>query len=433
MSLSSDLAKMARDNGIETRKLANNSVSTDKLFQLNPGQFIGRDNTQSGTGNVGASQSFPDISLTSALSAPFNATTAWRGLSAYISQVDNTNTFSASSGSYTTIFGSFPGSASFCGAVVAPNGYVYLVPAFVSKYYKINPIDNSITSFGTTPWNGVQLGSFHGGVLAPNGKIYFIPAATTMCYGIDPSTDTVFSFGTFTGNTIVSNTSLYIEGVLGPNGKIYCCPGRSSLCQVIDPSNNTVASIGTFVQSANGNGGVLAPNGLIYLNSDANGVIKVIDPSNNTVTAVITLPFTSYLAAFNGTLAPNGKIYCSGVTSIGLVIDPSNNTATTFGNFAYSSVTAQYGGRSVLLPNGLIYVFAMAKTTFAHLIDPTNNTVTSIPVPGNVSTHNYHGGVQALNGKLIYVPHASTSSLVVNLPFNNYFNPNYILSPFAKP
>jgi hypothetical protein len=433
MSLPQDAAQMARDGGIETPKLAPNAFTTDKIFQIGQGEFIGRDNLQSGNGNVNATQSYPDISLTSALSAPFNATTAWRSLSAYINQVDNTNLYNTGISTAQT-FGSFPGTAAFCGGVVAPNGYVYLVPAFVSKYFKINPNDNSVTSFGTTPWNGVQLGSFHGGVLAPNGKIYFIPAATSMCYGIDPSNDTVFSFGTFTGNVIANNTSLYIEGCVGPNGKIYCFPSRSSLCQVIDPTNNTVQSIGTFVQSANGNGGTLAPNGLIYMNADYNNVIKVIDPSNNTVTAVITVAASlGSVAAFNGTVAPNGKIYCSGVSTYGLIIDPSNNTVTSFGTFQYNQTDARYGGRSVLLPNGLIYVFGMSYTTFAHLIDPSNNTVTSIYVPGSAATHSYHGGVQALNGKLFYVPHAATNSVVVSFVNNNYFNQNYILSPFAKP
>jgi hypothetical protein len=105
MSNATDLAKMARDNGIETRKLADNSFSTDKIFQIGQGEFIGRNNLQTGNGNVTPTQSYPDISLTSPLSAPFNATTAWRGLSAYINQVIATNT-SPSTAVYFEYFGS---------------------------------------------------------------------------------------------------------------------------------------------------------------------------------------------------------------------------------------------------------------------------------------------------------------------------------------
>ena len=423
-------ARMVRDLGVTNEFLNTNLATTGKIQQVGSDRFLGR-NMSAGTGNTQQVQPWYDVQVPDwTTGAPV---TNFSTLQYYLSSVAVTNSLVPASSNYVEIFGSFPGTASFCGGVVAPNGYVYLVPAFVSKYYKINPNDSSVTSFGTTPWNGVQLGSFHGGVLAPNGKIYFIPAATSMCYGIDPSNDTVFSFGTFTGNVIANNTSLYLEGLVGPNGKIYCFPARSSLCQVIDPTNNTVQSIGTFVQSANGNGGTLAPNGLIYMNADNNGVIKVIDPSNNTVTAVITVASLGSVAAFNGTVAPNGKIYCSGVSSYGMIIDPSNNTVTSFGTFQYNQTNTRYGGRSVLLPNGLIYVFGMSYTTFAHLIDPSNNTVTSIYVPGSVATHSYHGGVQALNGKLIYVPHAATNSVAVNFLNNNLFNSNYITNPLAKP
>jgi streptogramin lyase len=355
--------------------------------------------------------------------------TQWSTLQKYLSATALTNSTIPASSNYVEIFGSFPGGASFVGGVVALNGYVYLVPAFVSKYYKINPIDNSVTSFGTTPWNGNQLGAFNGGVLAPNGKIYFIPAGTSMCYGVDPSSDTIFSFGTFTGNTIVNNTSLYAEGVLAPNGKIYCFPYRSSLCQIIDPSNNSVASFGTFVQSGNGIGGVLAPNGKIYMAIDSSNVAKIIDPSNNTVTAFATLSFNPGSA--NGAIASNGKIYMADSTSYGIVIDPSNNNITSFGTFAFAPGTE--GQKAVVLPNGYLYFFAH-KGTLAHIVDPSNNTVTSFSIPhGGTGVASYHGGVQALNGKLFYVPHAATNSVAVNFSNNNLFNSNYITNPMAKP
>jgi streptogramin lyase len=353
----------------------------------------------------------------------------WSTLQYYLSSVAKTNSLVPVSANYNEQFGSFTGGAAFAGGVVAPNGYVYLVPSFVSKYYKINPIDNTVTSFGTTPWNGIQLGGFHGGVLAPNGKIYFIPASTTMCYGVDPSSDTIFSFGSFTGNAIADNTTLYAEGVLAPNGKIYCFPYRSSLCQIIDPSNNSVASFGTFVQSGNGVGGVLAPNGKIYMAIDNNNVAKIIDPSNNTVTSFATLSFNP--GSSNGVIAPNGRIYMFGITSFGIVIDPQNNTITSFGTFAYTG--ANHGSRGILLPNGFIYGFAH-KTSLAHLIDPSNNSVTSFAIPhGGAGIASYHGGVQTFNGKLIYVPHAATTALAVNFLYNNIFNSNVITNPLNKP
>jgi len=417
---------MVRDLGVTNEFLNNNLATTGKIQQVGSDRFLGK-NLGSGSGNTDQVQPWYDVQVPDWTQNQHTA--QWSTLQYYLSSVAATNSLVPVSSNYTSSFGSFPGGATFVGGVVAPNGYVYLVPAFVSKYYKINPIDNSVTSFGTTPWDGNQLGAFNGGVLAPNGKIYFIPSGTTMCYGVDPSSDTIFSFGGFTGNTIVNNTSLYAEGVLAPNGKIYCFPYRSSLCQVIDPSNNSVASFGTFVQSGNGPGGVLAPNGKIYMSIDTSSVAKIIDPSNNTVTAFATLSFNPGSA--NGVVAPNGKIYMADSTSYGIVIDPSNNTITSFGTFAFAA--GAEGQKAVVLPNGYLYFFAH-KGTLAHVVDPSNNTVTSFAIThGGTGIGSYHGGVQTLNGKLIYVPHASTSALSVNFLFHNYFNPNYITSPIAKP
>ena len=281
MSLPTDAAQMARDGGINTPKLGNNAFTTDKLFQIGQGQFIGRDNTQTGTGNVNATQTYPDISLTSALSAPFNATTAWRSLSAYLNQVDNTNSSSTPVFlSYTTA--SFFGTAQ--GALVAPNGKIYTIPrdggASGTRCFIVDPDTESVTFFGTFS------SGYQNGVLAPNGKIYFIQDTTTLLPLVDPSNNSVQIIATI-------NNSIFdqFDGAVAPNGKVYIHGGFGSdytLGIIIDPSNNSIATLGTFSRSCPAGGYanagvVLAPNGRIYCMPAQNSLGEIIDPETNSV------------------------------------------------------------------------------------------------------------------------------------------------------
>ncbi len=425
MSLSSDLAKMARDNGIETRKLANNSVSTDKLFQLNQGEFIGRDNLQSGTGNVAASQSYPDISLTSALSAPFNATTAWRSLSAYINQVDNTNTVSPSS-VYCENFGSAPGTNATIGACLAPNGKIYFIPHSASTVgYLINPNNNQLGTYNLLAYTSSAAAIANTGVLAPNGFIYLVPATVGYAAYINPQNDTLRTFGLNYGTT---TSNKWYGGVLAPNGKIYCAPHNASTMLIIDPSNDTTTTLanypgtGTWNGSQKFSGAVLSPNGQVYFSGLTVNILAKINPNDNTVT-------TFSIKGSNGgmTLAPNGKIYAIPYDATNFsVIDPSNDTITTFATCVGSNM---YEG-GVLAPNGKIYCLSLLAT-IGRIIDPSNNTVTTITGGGFIGgSGNYTGGVLAPNGKIYFAPYDATSFLCLNVPSNNNFNQNVCLSPF---
>ena len=427
MSLPTDAAQMARDGGINTPKLGNNAFTTDKLFQIGQGQFIGRDNTQTGTGNVNATQTYPDISLTSALSAPFNATTAWRSLSAYLNQVDNTNSSSTPVFlSYTTA--SFFGTAQ--GALVAPNGKIYTIPrdggASGTRCFIVDPDTESVTFFGTFS------SGYQNGVLAPNGKIYFIQDTTTLLPLVDPSNNSVQIIATI-------NNSIFdqFDGAVAPNGKVYIHGGFGSdytLGIIIDPSNNSIATLGTFSRSCPAGGYanagvVLAPNGRIYCMPAQNSLGEIIDPETNSVVSRGYATFTGApstdLKYTGGVLAPNGKIYCIPYQStICQVIDPSTNTLQSFGTFSGAVGSRHYGG--VLAPNGLIYLMPYASTTIIRAIDPSNNTISVVcTIPTG-----YLGGVLCPNGKIFIIPNTASQGLFLNFNFNNKFNMNRILSPF---
>ena len=148
--------------------------------------------------------------------------------------------------------GTWPGSSSFSGAVLAPNGRIYMM-GIGSPIVNLNPNNNTVTTYASN-------GSYAGGVVASNGKIYFMPYTATSFLVLDPSDDSRTHFGTCTGSL------QYEGGVLAPNGKIYAISLNATIGRIIDPSNNTVTTItgGGFIGSTGYTGAVIAPNNKIY-------------------------------------------------------------------------------------------------------------------------------------------------------------------------
>ena len=436
MSLPQDAAKMARDGGIQTPKLAPNAFTTDKIFQIGQGEFIGRNNTQTGNGNVNATQSYPDISLTSSLSAPSNATTAWKSLSAYLNQVAATNNRSNTNITL-RYFGPqitpSLGNGSLYAGVLTPNGKIYY-PGTNSSIFCV--LDPNTETFSTYAGFAGVVGESYGGVLAPNGKIYCTPGNSSLLKVIDPSNNTV----TVINSTFPKgpdNTNVYYigyqGGVLAPNGKIYFIPNwinsntstRNTIMRVVDPTNDTVSSINGVYGGHSG--GCVAPNGKIYCAPSNYSIISIIDPSTSSVSSI----FAPSSIGTGFALAPNGKLYCiSSFTSSFLVVDPATDTCTTY------PATGGYLGQ-VLGSDGRIYGvnYATATATFVGIIDPDANTFTTLSnLAISMSNANYTTGLLHPNGKIYFGPHVSASAslpfLTLNFNTNNNFNQNVCLSPF---
>ena len=85
--------------------------------------------------------------------------------------------------------------------------------------------ENTVDTFGVL---GTATSKWVGGVLAPNGKIYGIPHDSGTVLVIDPITNTVDTFGVLPGG------SKWVGGVLAPNGKIYGIPFNSGTVLVIN-------------------------------------------------------------------------------------------------------------------------------------------------------------------------------------------------------
>jgi streptogramin lyase len=256
-------------------------------------------------------------------------------------------------------FGSFPGSTSYIGGALASNGRIYLFPEFAGSVAVIDPSNNTLVT--TLGGGGISSSySFSGGTAAPNGKIYGSPFSSTQILLIDPSSNT---FGTF-GN--IPGTAKCIGAVCGPNGKIYFIPYQYTAGIVVDPSANNGTSA-QFFSAKTGNygfaGGVLAPNGKIYCIPNGT-IVGAIDPSSDSISIITTIPFVANGAYVGGVLAPNGKIYfVPSYAVVGMVLDPTTETISTYGSFSGSSAYA-YG---ILAPNGNIYFIANVSTTVAVL------------------------------------------------------------------
>ena len=82
----------------------------------------------------------------------------------------------------TTPSGTYPGSNSFAGGILLPNGKVFCVPFNSATARIYDPVSDTLTTpSGTYPGSN----SFYGGVLLMNGKVFCVPhdATTSRLYG----------------------------------------------------------------------------------------------------------------------------------------------------------------------------------------------------------------------------------------------------------
>ena len=211
------------------------------------------------------------------------------------------------------------GTRKWYGGALAPNGLIYCAPHNSQQLLIINPSNNTLTTLNNYPGAGTWPGStsFSGAVLAPNGRIYMMGIGSPIV-NLNPNNNTV--------TTYASNGS-YAGGVVASNGKIYFMPYTATSFLVLDPSDDSRTHFGTCTGSVQYEGGVLAPNGCIYAISLNATIGRIIDPSNNTVTTITGGGFigsTGYTAAV---IAPNNKIYFTpySATSFLCLNVPANN------------------------------------------------------------------------------------------------------------
>lgn len=266
----------------------------------------------------------------------------------------------------------------------------------------INTKPVSVKPFGSLQTMNFK---FRAGSLAGDGKIYCAPCEYSEILVIDPVTDTIETFGTFSSNFS------YFSSVTALNGKVYGIPGIAGDIMEIDPVTRTTTTFGTFTPVSNGwTGAVLAPNGFIYaIPADATEVIKI-DPDNKTTTTFGSIPAGDKY--WGGVLAEDGKIYC--IPYAGnevLVIDPNNDTLETFGDISAITVSTSKWAGGALAPNGLIYCAPTGSQNQVLIIDPVGRTLGSIT---GVTSTGYQGAVLAPNGRIYCIPGGSLNILEID-------------------
>jgi hypothetical protein len=288
------------------------------------------------------------------------------------------------------------GSNKWTGAVEAPNGMLYCIPRDSTSVLKINPTNDTVSTFGSLSGSLKWLG----GVLAPNGMIYGIPTNSTTVLKIDPTGDSTSTFGSLSADTLK-----WFGGVLAPNGMIYGIPFDSTTVLKIDPTDDTVSTFGSLSGTTKWVGGVLAPNGMIYGIPYSSTTVLKINPTNDTTSTFGSVSGT--VKYFGGAIASNGMIYGfpNAATTV-LKINPSNDTVSTFGSLAGGS--KWHSG--ALAPNGMIYGSPEDSTTILK-IDPSTDTASTF---GSFSgTDKYQGSVLSRNGNIYCVPSSATTVLKI--------------------
>ena len=107
-------------------------------------------------------------------------------------------------------------------------------------------------------------------MLAANGFIYAVPLNSTTVLKIDPTNDTVSTFGSLPEGT------KWFGGSLAANGSMYGSPFDSETILKIDPTNDTVSTFGELVGGDKWSGFVLAANGNIYgIPWDSTSIVKI--------------------------------------------------------------------------------------------------------------------------------------------------------------
>ena len=222
----------------------------------------------------------------------------------------------------TDITASF-GNGAFNGAIVSPQGNIYGVPqSFLSVMLKL---DTSTDTISTIPIPSVNVSTnrWCGATVAADGKIYMMPNSCNAVLEIDPATDATATYVVW--DTALRNQNL--GAVLGPNGLIYSPPNESFQVMIFNPITKAASFVSTLDIGGYMYGGAMGPNGVIYMQGWFNNQVMAFDTITNQITmyAPAGKPATGIWYNGGGVMALNGNVYL-----------PANNTTQVFTKITFS-------------------------------------------------------------------------------------------------
>jgi hypothetical protein len=309
------------------------------------------------------------------------------------------------------------GGIDHAGAVLLPDGRVFVVPRYSTNAKIYNPFDNSVISISFT----VSGQTFFGGVLLKDGRIFCFPEYAPNAKIYNPLNNNI--------SNITAITNGYVGGVLLKDGRVFCVPRDATVARIYNPITNSA----TPVNNALGNGysgAVLLPNGQIFcVPSDASNA-KIYDPITDSVTPVNSTLGNGYSS---GVLLPDGRVFViPSSASNAKIYDPITDSVTTITGITGGS-DAYFGG--ILLPDGRIFLVPTNATT-AKIYDPISNYTLNVPnLTGGGGA--YEGGILLKDGRVFLVPYAASNARIVSgswcQPMNEFqLPPEVVLSPYLN-
>ena len=232
--------------------------------------------------------------------------------------------------------------------MLAGDGYIYCV-GITPSVLKINPIDKSVTTFGS------HSGDYRAAALASDGNIYCV-GTTGDVLRIDIAGQSLSTFGVYTGNYF--SASSFIDG------NIYCV-GDSGVVLEIDIAGQSLSTFGVY--TGNYQASSKANDRYIYcVGKAAAGNVLKINPFDKSVST-----FGVYTGDYQtASLASDGNIYCVGNSKEVVKINISGQSISTFGGYANAYFAASVSN------DGYIYCSGTAGNVLK--INPVDQSMSTI-------------------------------------------------------
>ena len=313
------------------------------------------------------------------------------------------------------------GSATSCSeAILAPNGFVYGVPAGVSSIPKFNPSTNTtsyIGSLGAAVYSGAKL---------VGDIIYMFPGNTNHILKLDTRTDFITLIGTFSG------TNQFSTPAIGQDGKIYCLGLSAQQVLEFNPVDDTYI-LHTTTGEANMGSAVSGDNGFIY------GAPRVLTTG--------TFPYRKFnIVTKTYTTIAGGNVAWSssrrGINVNGIIFFHSS-TGTGSGNIYYINTTTDVRNQLTLAPgastwsgltqgaDGWVYVHGADNVTPSYRFNPYNFTVQQV----EIATTNHRGtGALLADGRILFpsIVGNQVRTFLTTSQVNSNLSTNRILSRYQQ-
>jgi hypothetical protein len=302
------------------------------------------------------------------------------------------------------------------GAVVAPSGTLFFIPAGHPRVLEVDPRQDPIATRELGPDLGTAGTKHVGGVLAPDGKIYGAPTSSSALLIIDPGVEPP----AVTTQTLGAISGAWVGGSVGFDGKLYFCPRFDADVLRVDlstgtPRIDTIGDVASLVTLSVGDlfsAGVLSPhNGRIYCAPFAFTRVLEIDPATASVQLVGPAVGGSGVRWYGAALAADGMIYAvpdgaPGVLRIDSAHEPVEVTVIAGLGGSYDGAALAASGAVFAMPwnSSTIGVYAPATQGHATLAAPAQAAAAGL----------WAGGTLGLDGKIYGVPDHATHILEID-------------------